>query len=157
MTELRNTEYGALLEISMHLQELCKDPMVMNIAEASLTMVQVRAANFIAHFEPEGISVKQLAKLLKLSSGATSKLVDRIVRDGVVERFPSPTDRRSVILHVTPLARSLAEYSAGKARALLNLLMKEFTEQERTAYLAFNAKFSERVWKILKQRVDGES
>ena len=37
MTEPKNLEYGALLEMSMHLQELCKDPMVTNISETSLT------------------------------------------------------------------------------------------------------------------------
>lgn len=145
-------EYGALLEMSMHLQELCRDPMLNNISETSLTLVQIRAVNIIAHFDPDGMSVKQLAGILKLSSGATSKLVDRIVRDGIVARTPSETDRRSVILRITPLAHSLAEYSVGKARTMLKLIMKDFTEAERMAYLEFNRKFCERIWNILKQR-----
>ncbi len=152
----RNPEYGSLLEMSMYLQELCKDPMVTNIAETSLTMVQVRAVNIVAHFEPEGVTIKQLREILKLSSGAASKLVDRIVRDGIVQRIPSETDRRSVLLRVTPLARSLADYSSEKAGTLLNLVMKDFSEEQRTAYLDFNRKFSERIWSLLKTR-SGES
>ena len=156
MTEPKNLEYGALLEMSMHLQELCKDPMVTNISETSLTMVQVRAVNIIAHFGTDGMSIKQLAHILKLSSGATSKLVNRVVRDGMIERIPSEIDRRSVILRTTPLARSVAEYSTGKAQAILTVLMKDFTTEERTAYLKFNRKFSERIWNLLKKRGDGK-
>jgi len=150
----RISKYEALLEMSFLLHEQCKCPLVSKETEAKLTIVQTRAAKMVDFFEPEGITVQKLSKLLKLSSGATSKLVDRIVRDGIVQRVPSETDRRSVILHITPLARTLSSFSDKKAETFLKILMKDFTEEERNAYLDFNIKFTERILELAKSQCD---
>lgn len=150
----RISKYEALLEMSFLLHEQCKCPLVSKEIEAKLTIVQTRAAKMVDFFEPEGITVQKLSKLLKLSSGATSKLVDRIVRDGIVQRVPSETDRRSVILHITPLAHTLSSFSDKKAETFLKILMKDFTEEERNAYLDFNIKFTERILELAKSQCD---
>jgi len=148
----QTSKYNALLEMSILLHELCKCPLLNKDAETSLTTVQARATTIVAHFEPEGITIQQLSKILKLSSGATSKLVDRIARDGIIQRIPSETDRRSVVLHVTKLAHSLSAFSKEKAETFLNLLMNDYPEKERNAYLEFNRKFTERIWELVKSQ-----
>jgi DNA-binding MarR family transcriptional regulator len=44
----------------------------------------------------------QLAELMGLTTGAITRVVDRLERDGYVRREPDPSDRRRVILHLEP-------------------------------------------------------
>ncbi len=147
---------GSLLEMSMHLQELCKDPALRGISESSLSLAQIRAVNIVGHFEPEGITVKELSRILKLFSGAASKLVDRIVREGMISRIPSSDDRRSVRLTLTAEARRLAEYHSRRAGELLNRLLKDFPAEDRKTYLALNREFDSRLWNCLRERAGHE-
>jgi DNA-binding MarR family transcriptional regulator len=74
----------------------------------------------LTHFEPmlvidrlSGCRVYDIATELKITTGGTSKLVDRIEASGYCRRVPNPTDRRSSLLELTPEgSRILAEASA---------------------------------------------
>ena len=59
--------------------------------------------------EREGVSQQELAQRLYVTKGNVSGLVDRLVEAGLVERRPSPGDRRSHALHLTDDGRVLAE------------------------------------------------
>jgi DNA-binding MarR family transcriptional regulator len=59
--------------------------------------------------EREGLTQQELAELLYVTKGNVSGLVDRLVEAGLVERRPSPGDRRSHALHLTREGRRLAE------------------------------------------------
>ncbi|MGN0142692.1 MAG: MarR family winged helix-turn-helix transcriptional regulator [Roseburia sp.] len=48
-----------------------------------------------------GVSVKELAQILKLDKSGISRSVEELVRKGYVERNPSEKDRRFVTLHLT--------------------------------------------------------
>ena len=60
----------------------------------------IRALFFISEIG-ESSTPKQIADALGLSTGATTSLVDRLVEAGTIERSAHPTDRRSVLLHLT--------------------------------------------------------
>ena len=47
------------------------------------------------------LSMSELAGQTVYSSGGTTRLVDRIEREGLVERFACPSDRRSVHVRIT--------------------------------------------------------
>lgn len=49
--------------------------------------------------------VQEVAEELSITVGAGSKLVDRLVRNGLVERSPNPDDRRSSLLGLTGAGR----------------------------------------------------
>lgn len=61
----------------------------------------IRALAFLSSTEGDS-TPKQVAEFLELSTGATTSLVDRLVGAGTLVREPHPTDRRSVILRLTP-------------------------------------------------------
>jgi len=73
----------------------------------------------LTHFEPmmvidqrPGCRVYDIASELKITTGGTSKLVDRIEASGYCRRLPNPADRRSSLLELTAAGRSvLAEAS----------------------------------------------
>ena len=75
----------------------------------------------LTHFEPMSVMdrvpncrVYDIASELGITTGGTSKLVDRIEASGYCRRLPNPEDRRSSLLELTPAGkRMFAE--AGKA------------------------------------------
>jgi DNA-binding MarR family transcriptional regulator len=75
----------------------------------------------LTHFEPMSVMdrlpkcrVYDIASELGITTGGTSKLVDRIEADGYCRRLPNPEDRRSSLLELTPEGKRLFA-EAGKA------------------------------------------
>src|SRR5690606_9894011 len=56
-----------------------------------------------------GVTPRKLADHLGISTAAVTTLVDRLVASGHLTRTPHPTDRRSVLLLPTELARAQME------------------------------------------------
>ena len=57
--------------------------------------------------EPDGVSLKSLAKRMQMTIPATSLLVETMVGKGYMERKPNPTDRRAVCITLTEKGLSL--------------------------------------------------
>jgi DNA-binding MarR family transcriptional regulator len=75
----------------------------------------------LTHFEPMSVidrlpkcRVYDIARELGITTGGTSKLVDRIEASGYCRRLPNPEDRRSSLLELTPEGRHLVA-EAGRA------------------------------------------
>jgi DNA-binding MarR family transcriptional regulator len=58
-------------------------------------------------FEGEGIAPSLLAQRMGMTKGAISKLADRLLEKGHIERQASAEDRRAHTLSLTPAARAL--------------------------------------------------
>ena len=71
-----------------------------------ITAAQADALVVIGQTEP--VSLKALGELLVAEGGHPSRLVDRLVEAGLVERRPSEEDRRRIVLSLTPAGRRLA-------------------------------------------------
>jgi DNA-binding MarR family transcriptional regulator len=54
---------------------------------------------------PEGMTLGELSQRMMVSNGNMTGLVDRLVEQGLLRRRPSPTDRRSQIVSLTPEGR----------------------------------------------------
>lgn len=50
----------------------------------------------------EGVTMSELSRLLLVSNGNATTVVDRLEADGLVARRPSETDRRTVFVALTP-------------------------------------------------------
>jgi MarR family transcriptional regulator, organic hydroperoxide resistance regulator len=68
----------------------------------------------LTHFEPmsvmdrlPGCRVYDIASELGITTGGTSKLVDRIEAHGYCRRLPNPADRRSSLVELTAAGRRL--------------------------------------------------
>ncbi|MGF1425274.1 MarR family winged helix-turn-helix transcriptional regulator [Kitasatospora sp. LaBMicrA B282] len=59
--------------------------------------------------EPYELSAGTLLKSAMVTSGAITNRVDRLSAKGLVERHPSPTDRRAVLIRLTPAGRTLVD------------------------------------------------
>ncbi|MCX6006275.1 MAG: MarR family transcriptional regulator [Chloroflexi bacterium] len=67
---------------------------------------QVRILFYIAR-KPEGVSVKELAEVLSVTSGAVTQFIDALVEKGLVSREEDCNDRRLLRIKLT-------EYAHGK-------------------------------------------
>ena len=59
------------------------------------------------------ITAGDLARELRLSSGAVTTLVDRLERAGLARRIPDDEDRRRVLVEVTPVLQEAAKQVYG--------------------------------------------
>ncbi len=59
--------------------------------------------------EKDGISVKEIASSLNVTSAAVTQMVDHLVEKGMVTREEDPADRRSQIIKLSDKARQKVE------------------------------------------------
>ena len=56
------------------------------------------------------LTPKQLAQSLDMTTGAVTAMIDRLESANLIERRPNPTDRRSLLLHLSPTGLQLMEW-----------------------------------------------
>lgn len=81
---------------------------------AGVTQQQYQAMLAVRTWSSEVMTMKDLAEQLLLTHHATVQLVNRLARAALVERTPSPTDRRSVLLKLTADGRELVDALASR-------------------------------------------
>lgn len=79
---------------------------------------------------PYAMTPTDLHEGLMLSSGAMTSRLDRLERKGLIERVPSPNDRRSTLVRLTPAGLALIDkllplHVANEQQALSALTQKE--------------------------------
>ncbi|WP_418126559.1 MarR family transcriptional regulator (plasmid) [Variovorax sp. 375MFSha3.1] len=79
---------------------------------------------------PYALTPTKLYEGLMLSSGAMTSRLDRLERKGLIERAPTPSDRRSILVRLTPAGLALIErllplHVANEQLALASLSQKD--------------------------------
>lgn len=80
--------------------------------------------------EPDGVSLKSLAKRMQMTIPATSLLVETMVSKGYMERKPNPNDRRAVCITLTTEGLALFSNVYARFHDELNERAKALTEEE---------------------------
>lgn len=71
---------------------------------------------------PEGMTLGELSRRMMVSNGNVTGLVERLLESGLVERRPHATDRRAVVVALTPSGRaSFADMAAAHAEWIAEL------------------------------------
>lgn len=102
-----------------------EDDMDMNIND-------VRALRMLVEFDRRGVSASphDVARHLNISTASTSKLVDRLVEAGHVERRPHPSDRRARVLKLTDYSRHTFFEKFGGHLRLMSEVGAGYTDEE---------------------------
>jgi DNA-binding MarR family transcriptional regulator len=74
---------------------------------AGVTSQQYQALLVIRTSPSDGIMIRDLADQMLLKHHSAVQLVDRLARAGLIERNPSPTDGRSVLVSMTQKGEEL--------------------------------------------------
>ena len=79
----------------------------------------------------EGLSVGELAAMALMKQPRLTKVLDRMERDGLLQRRATAGDRRRVTLHLTSAGRARAAPVLAAAKTHEADLLKNFTDPER--------------------------
>jgi len=83
--------------------------------------------------EPFRLTPTELYRWLMLSSGAMTNRIDRLERDGLVERVDDPRDRRGVLVGLTPRGRELIDRAMDAHVENETQLLEALSPSERIA------------------------
>jgi DNA-binding MarR family transcriptional regulator len=102
-------------------------------AVSQLSSSQLRAVMVIERCD--GINLRGLAKDLGMILSSASRLCDRLVASGLVEREPGRVDRREIALHLTPAGRALLTDLRGERQERLARVLGTMSPAGRQALL----------------------
>lgn len=81
--------------------------------------------------EPFQLSPGRLAASMMLSTGGTTARLDRLEKAGLIERSPSPSDRRGVLVRLTGRGFETVERAVGAGLAEQERLLAHLTQAKR--------------------------
>jgi len=125
-------------EVAARLQRfgLERDRMRASLAHAA--DISATDLDALEHLEADGpLTQRQLGERLSLTSGAITMLVDRLERLGLVRRGPHPTDRRYILLELSPEAVKRAPAGLATYHARMRALAAETRPEHRAALCSF--------------------
>ena len=83
--------------------------------------------------ELDGLTQATLARVQRVEAPSMCRMIDRLERDGLVERRRSPGDRRATRVHLTAAGRRAAHRGVDDARALDREIFGGLSDGEREA------------------------
>ncbi len=96
--------------------------------EHDLSVISTRLLGILRDRRP---TMNELARFLDLDKSSVTGLVDRAERRGLVERVPSPADRRAVLVSLTEHGRSQVSAAAARFEADVSALLEHLTPADR--------------------------
>jgi DNA-binding MarR family transcriptional regulator len=78
----------------------------------------------------EGLSMSELSRMLLVSNGNATTVVDRLESDGLVRRTPGDADRRTVHVSLTPEGLDQFERIAAEHEAEVNRLFSSVSGED---------------------------
>lgn len=86
------------------------------------------------------LSMGALSRRLMVSNGNVTGLIDRLVKEGIVDRRAAPNDRRVQMVSLTPKGRRAFEEVANDHRGWIAGLMRDLDRDELARLLALLAR-----------------
>ncbi len=87
-------------------------------------------AGLLMAISGDGLPMGTIGRMLDLGTPALSGLIERMVRDGLIERRPDPADGRARIVALTDAGRAARARAIVAARRLNDRLTEDFSENE---------------------------
>ena len=108
------TSWGRLVEAYSFLDRRLEASLE---ASCGIPMAWFEVLLRLARAEDDKLTMGALAEQVALTSGGVTRLLDRMIKAGYVERRQGPTDRRVVYAALTPAGRAKIEEAARSTRA----------------------------------------
>jgi DNA-binding MarR family transcriptional regulator len=101
-----------------------------------LNRTDVRALQLLRE---DGLTAGDLARALHITSGATTRVIDSLVAAGNAVRTPDPSDRRRVLVRLTPAAVLMVGRTFERLRADARSLLGAYGDEELETLARFVA------------------
>ena len=89
---------------------------------------------------PDGMTLSDVSKRMMVSNGNVTGLVDRLVEQGLIDRRPSPKDRRAQIVTLTPEGRRFFRATARVNGDWIGEIFADLSQTDIEALLRLLAK-----------------
>lgn len=120
-----------LFELALGAKALSRElERVSNEAMRPLGLTAAQADALVVIGQAGPISLKDLGELLIAEAGHPSRLVDRLVEAGYVERRASAEDRRRIVISLTPAGRRLEKRIQAAREQLFELTRQVLGERD---------------------------
>lgn len=111
---------------------------VTRLTEVSLRGTQLDPSDYdvlvtLAQAPAEGVRPSELAERVLLTKSGITRLVDRLVERGLIERHVCPSDRRGQLVALTPRGRHLLRRAAPGLLRALGKALGSLSDTELTA------------------------
>jgi len=100
----------------------------------SITLPQFDVLAALARKE-EGITMTELSRMLIVSNGNVTGIIDRLVADRLVARQPAPDDRRSFLVRLTPKGQTEFTAVARAHQQWIDKMLSDFDGAEAEAII----------------------
>ena len=81
-------------------------------------------------WQGDGLTISQLSTQTSLANTTLTSMLDRMEQSGLIQREPSPTDRRALLIRLTDKARALHDDYNRISQRMNELYYLGFTEAE---------------------------
>lgn len=89
----------------------------------------------------DGLTMSELSRMLLVSNGNATAVVDRLEKDGLARRRPSETDRRTVFVALTDEGLAAFERMAGEHETEVDRLLSDLSDEDLEALTTMFRKF----------------
>ncbi len=115
-----------------------------SIDDEAITPPQFGLLYCLCHKEQTTMS--SLSQDMHLTHGASTGMVDRLIKLKLVDRMRSEEDRRVVYVSITDRGRELVERMRDRRHSILKNIINSLTEEERKLFIKVNT--------LLKEKLD---
>ena len=99
-----------------------------SLARFDLSLPEYEVLELCGSFPAKAAAI---ARATGITPAGVTDVIDRLERRGVVRRAADPTDRRAVLVQLTPAGRTLYREAQSARREVLQGLLEAMTDRER--------------------------
>jgi DNA-binding MarR family transcriptional regulator len=114
-----------------------------------VTLAQHRTLVVLAQRGPQPVGA--LADALAVNPSTVTRMVERLVRQNLVERNRSAEDRREVVVGITHTGRRLVDEVTARRRAEVTAILRRMTNAQQVALVASLRAFAEAAGEVPEQ------
>lgn len=111
------------------------------VRETGISLAQMHTIEIIGH--SRNMRMKEIAQKMGITTGSLTVMIDRLEKNGLVQRLPHPDDRRSFRLALTAKGNQYHEEHHHLHLALTREITSTFSEPEIGQLLALMEKLME--------------
>lgn len=123
-------------------------------------MLRERFAMTLPRFEllaaldrvPDGLTMGELSRWLMVTKGNITGIAERLSEDGFIKRQPTPTDRRSFVVTLTPKGRKLFKEMETEYERFLDGIFAEVTIDDFDSFTGVLARVKEAIESLREQQ-----
>lgn len=108
------------------------------LSQGEITIPQYHILDYL-HNKGESV-MREIADYLFVTPPAVTGLVDKLVKMQLIRRVFSPSDRRIIIISLTPKGKTVIAKIKNQSNELFGSLFKEFSVQEKKSFLEVTQK-----------------